>query len=103
MRSRANRTTTSLLRVWCSLVDRGVFLRFLGGLFRFLDGLGLRRVRLHLFDLRLAQQLDRAAGLLDLLSRTRGDRVQADGELLRDLAVAEQLHVGLRVLDQSLL
>ena len=33
----------------------------------------------------------------------RGDRVDADGELLRHLAVAEQLHVDLRVLEQALL
>jgi hypothetical protein len=57
----------------------------------------------HLLDLRLAQELDGAAGRLDLLARRCRDRMDAHGELLRHLADAEQLHVGARVLDQALL
>src|SRR5579872_2046210 len=56
-----------------------------------------------LLHLRLAQELDGAAGLLDLLARARGDRVHANGELLGDLPGAEELHVDPRVLDDPLL
>src|SRR5579871_6210980 len=86
----------------CGVRRCGFFRRLVpaGGLFR-------RHCRLctvaHLLDLRLAEELDGAAGGLDLLARGRGDGVHADGELLLDLAVAEELHVDLRVLEEALL
>src|SRR5947207_2210959 len=58
---------------------------------------------LSLRRLRLAEELDRPTGGLDLLAGIRGDRVHADRELLRHLPGAEQLDVDLRVLEQPLL
>src|SRR5436305_8540340 len=76
--------------------------------------LGLRRLRrLRLRLLRLcgallllrdglaAQEGDAAAGLLDLRARARGERVRGHAQLLRQLALAQDLHVGSRVLQNS--
>ena len=52
--------------------------------------------------LRLAAEPgDRAAGRLDLLARGRREAVRRDGQLLRQLAVAEDLDVDARVPDQA--
>ena len=62
---------------------------------------GLRLPALRLLRLRLAAEPgDRPAGLLDLLARARREEMRRDGELLRQVAVAEDLDVEARVPDQ---
>src|SRR5207244_6965159 len=48
-----------------------------------------------------AEPGDRAPSLFDLLARALGEVVRADGELLREIAVAEDLQVVFRVPDQA--
>ena len=59
-------------------------------------------VLLDLPHLRLLEERERAAGGLDLLARGRRGAVHGDRELLRELAVAEQLHVLAHRADQAL-
>src|SRR2546423_14530469 len=63
-----------------------------------LDWLRLRRALRLLRRGLAAQEGGAAAGLLDLLARACGERVGHDAQLLRPLALAEDLHVGARVL-----
>src|SRR6185436_11766249 len=97
------------------LLGRGLFGLIVCRRFRYSYGLGLGRLGLGcgrlglrlrvllLLDLRLLQERHRSTGLLDLLTRGRRDRVDANGQLLLQVSVPEQLDVGLRVLQQPLL
>src|SRR5437764_88425 len=81
-------------------------LRLLGldlGLGLFGDGLPRRSRLLDARDRLAAQPGDRAAGGLDLLARSVREAVRRDGELLRQLALAEDLDVHAEGADQPLL
>src|SRR5688572_5766715 len=77
----------------------------LRGLLRLAAGLAIAALGLvahHRGDLAL-DQLGSAAGLLDLLLRRRAERLRLHGELLRELARAEDLQTVVAALDQAAL